>query len=41
MLFDEPVFNLYCCVTARFGEAENSLFKYFDIHTGHENMKNI
>ena len=30
-MFDEPVFFLLCCVTAKFGEAENSLLAYFDV----------
>ena len=34
-LFDEPVFVLHCCITAKFGERKNSLLKYFDIYVGH------
>ena len=30
-MFDERVFFLLCCVTAKFGEAENSLLAYFDV----------
>ena len=27
-MFDEPVFKLHCCTTAKFEETKNSLLKY-------------
>ena len=29
---DEPVFALYCCITAKFRQRKISLLKYFDAH---------
>ena len=31
-VFDEPVFVLYSSITAKFGERQNSLLKFFDVH---------
>ena len=28
-MFHEPVYFLYCCITAKFGETENSLLRNF------------
>ena len=34
-MFDDPVVFLYSCITAKFGETENSLLRYFDVYVGH------
>ena len=36
-MFDEPVFVLDCCTTAKFGKKKNTLFKYAKkiIYVGH------
>ena len=39
-ILDEPVFILYCCITATFEETENCRFKYVScsvdiVHVGH------
>ena len=31
----EPVFFLYYGITAKCGETDNSLLRYFDIYVGH------
>ena len=30
-LKDEPVLLSYCCITAKFGETESSLLRYFEV----------
>ena len=34
-MFHEPFYFLDCCTTAKFGETENSLLRYFDVYVGH------
>ena len=31
-MFHEPVYFLYYCITAMFGETESSLLRYSDVH---------
>ena len=35
-MFDEPVFVLYCCITATHGDTKNSLI---DVNVGHTYFK--
>ena len=39
-MFDKPVFVLYWCITAKFGQTKNSLLKYLGVHVGHILEKN-
>ena len=40
-MFDKLVFFLYCFITAKFGETENSLLRYFDVCVRHIRKKHF